>query len=247
MKDNLMLKKFKTENVNGTFNLIEEKSFFGTKLMDIEDEIHLTDKSVQYFQVFTGGTPLEMINNGYQYSIVNLYEETLFIMDVVEIKYDNHNIIKGLQKKTDEEQNTRWEIDIDIKKILSQYLFAKIKESRTFKSMNYDNFSNNNINNSIYEYIDKNLLDRYEFDSIDLFIKYIDIKNNVIYSNSAIKQYDPKFNQSIELPEYKITNTNINLDLYLDKLAPIKVDYYQTESSLQYKFDYYFNLHYKKI
>jgi len=247
MKDNLMLKKYKTEKINGTFNLLEEKTFFGTKVMDIEDEIHVTDRSIQYFQVFTGGTPLEMINNGYQFSSINQYEEDLFIMDVVQVKYDNHTITKTLQNELEEKFNTRWEIDINIKKILIQYLFGKIKNARTFKSLNYENFSNKNINDSIYSYIDNNLLDRYEFDSIDLYIKYIDIKDNVIYTATAIKQFDPQFNQSVELPNYKVTNANMELDLYLDQLAPIKVLYYQTESSSDFKFDYYYNIHYKKI
>jgi len=247
MKDSLVLKTYKTEDINGTYNMNEEKSFFGTKLMDIDDEIYLTDKSIQYLEVQKSGTTSETKNNGYQYSEINLFEESLYIMDIVALKYDNHTISKSLQLKIDEEQNTRWEININIKEILIEYLFAKIKESRTFKSLNYENFSNKNINKSIKNYIYYNLLDRYEFDNIDLFIKYIDIENNHIYETSAIKQYDPLFNQSIELPEYKITNTNIKLDLYLDKLAPIKVNYFQTKSSLQYKFDYYFNLKFKKI
>jgi len=247
MKDSLQLKKFKTENINGTFNIKEEKSFFGTKLMDIEDELYLTDKSIQYLEVYKSGTTLETKNNGYQYSEINLFEEKLFLMDIVTLKYDNHTIKKSLQLKIEEEENTRWEIDIDIKQILIDYLFAKIKKARTFKSLSFENFSNKNINKSIKSYIFENIIDRYEFVSIDLFIKYIDIENNHIYETSAIKQYDPLFNQSIGLPEYKISNSNIELDIYLDKLAPIKVNYFQTKSSLQYKFDYYFNLKYRKI
>ena len=61
MKDNLMLEKYETESINGTFNLSEEKTFFNTKVMDIEDEVHIIDKSIQYFQVFTGVTPEEKI------------------------------------------------------------------------------------------------------------------------------------------------------------------------------------------
>jgi len=247
MKDSLMLKKYKTENVNGTFNLKEEKTFFGTKVMDIEDEIHIIDKSIQYFQVMKTGTPEEMRNNGYQFSQINQFEETLFIMDIVQIKNQHHNIKKTLQNQQDEKFNTRWEININIKNILIEYLFGKIKNARTFKSLSYKNFSSKNINKSIYEYINNNLLDRYEFSSIDLYIKYIDIKDNVIYTSEAIKQFDPLFNQSIEYPEYQVTNANMKLDLYLDKLAPITVNYYQTEPSSDFKFDYYYNIHYKKI
>lgn len=247
MKDNLILKKYDTENVNGSFNLIEEKTFFNTKVMDIEDEIHITDKSIQYLQIFSGGTSSEMINNGYQYFEMNQFLETLFIMDVVQVKLDNHTINKLLQTKQDEKNNTRWEININIKEILIEYLFGKIKEARTFKSMSYVDFSTNNINKSIYEYIRVNLLDRYEFDSVELFVKYIDIKNNAVYTALPHKQYDPKYNQSVEETEYKVTNANMKLNLFLDKLAPIKINYFQTKPGLDYKFDYYYNIHYKKI
>ena len=128
-----------------------------------------------------------------------------------------------------------------------EYLFGKIKEARTFKSLSYKKFNNNNINKSIYEYIDKNILDRYEFDSVELYIKYIDIKNNAVYTSLPHKQYDPKYNQSVEQEEYKVTNANMKLNLFLDKLAPIKINYYQTKPGLDYKFDYYFNVHFKKI
>jgi len=247
MKDSLMLKKYKVESVSGSYNLTEEKTFFGTKIMDIEDSISITDKSIQYYELDIVGTPLEEANNGYQYQELNKTIEIVRIFDVVDIKNNNHKIKKTLQDVQSEINNTHWEITIDIKSILRQYLFGKIKEMRTFKSMMNTTFINKNINNSIYNYIDKNILDRYELDKIELYVKYIDIKNNVIYSNLAIKQYDPLFNQSIELDKYLVRNTNLKLDLYLDKLAPITVDYYQIKSSSEYKFDYYYNVYFKKI
>ena len=247
MKDSLMLKKYKVESVSGSYNLTEEKTFFGTKIMDIEDSISITDKSIQYYELDIVGTLLEEANNGYQYQELNKTIEIVRIFDVVDIKNNNHKIKKTLQDVQSEINNTHWEITIDIKSILRQYLFGKIKEMRTFKSMMNTTFINKNINNSIYNYIDKNILDRYELDKIELYVKYIDIKNNVIYSNLAIKQYDPLFNQSIELDKYLVRNTNLKLDLYLDKLAPIIVDYYQTKSSSEYKFDYYYNIFFKKI
>jgi hypothetical protein len=245
MKDSLMLKKYKTEKVPGTYNLIEEKTFFGTKIMDIEDYIEITDKSIQYYELNVSGTSQE--NNGYQYYELNTFIEDVIIQDIVNIKNENHTIKKTLQSKETEINNTHWKIKIDIKSILSQYIFGKIKETRTFKSIESSVFINRNINKSIYEYIENNILDRYELDNIELYVKYIDIKNNIIYSNLAIKQYDPLFNQSIEIEENRVRNTNLKLDLYLDKLAPITVDYYQTKSSTEYKFDYYFNLYFKKI
>lgn len=247
MKDSLIINEYQTEQVAGTLNLTEEKSFFGSKAMDIEDNIHITDKSIQYFEVLKSGSTIDRLNNGYQYYDINTIEESFIVLDIIDSKLKYHKIDKIVQNERDKKINTRWEINIIIKDILKEYLFSRIKESRVFKSMSYERFNNNDINESIYEYISSNLLDRYELENIELYVKYINLKDNVIYSNLAIKQYDPIFNQSIEQDEYKVSNANIKIDLYLDKLAPIKINYYQTKSSVDYKFDYYYNLHFKKI
>jgi len=253
MKENLILKKYKKESVNGTFNLLEDESFFGSKIMDIEDEIIIDDKSVQYFQYFidaestdsTGKTLAK--NNGYQNNYVNNYTETFTLLDVVNLKLINHTIYEAQQKDIDRKNNTKWKISIDIKNILREYLFAKIKERRTFKSLNYKNFSNNDINNSIYEYINLNLLDRYKFENLVFYTKYTDIKNNSIFSNMILKQFDPKFRSDIELLEYKNNDVNINISNFIDPLANVIIDYFQTKPSSDYKFDYYFNIYFKKI
>jgi len=253
MKDSLMIKKYQTEDIFGTYNLLDEKSFFGTILIDIEDNINISDSSIQYFQKWLDGDPNnpveqeEMKNNGYQYFKMSPGLENLTIIDVVKIKNDNHKIYKILQNDIDEKYNTRWELNIDIKKILIEYLFGKIKEARTFKSMDYSVFMNNNINDTIYKYIELNMLDRFEFFKIDLYIEYIDIKKNSSYNLIVNKQFDPIYTHHIKRDEFKITNVNMKQDLYLDKLAPLDIFYYQTKPSSEYRFNYYFDISYKKI
>jgi len=253
MKENLILKKYKKETVNGTFNLLEDESFFSSKIMDIEDNIIIDDKSIQYFQYFinvdstdsTGKTLAK--NNGYQYNAVDKFKESFFLLDVVELKLINHTISEAQQKDIDRKNNTKWKISINIKNILREYLFAKIKERRTFKSLNYKNFLNNDINNSIYEYINLNILDRYKFDNIIFYSKYTDIKNNTVFSNTILKQFDPKFKSDIELIENKNNDVNIDISNFIDPLANVNIDYFQTKPSSDYKFDYYFNIYFKKI
>jgi len=254
MKENLILKKYKKETVNGTFNLLEEETFFGSKVMEIEDDIIIDDKSVQYFQYYynvlspndaTGQTLAK--NNGYQYFDIDQFQETFFLLDVVDLKLNNHTITKNQQTEIDEKNNTKWVIYIDIKTILKEYLFAKIKERRTFKSLIYTHFMNNNINQSIYNYIDLNLLDRYKFNYLEFYVKYTDIKNNTIYSNSVLKKFDPLFKSDIENVANKNTSVNVEINNFIDPLAPVKINYSQTKTSTDYKFDYYFNIYFKKI
>ena len=254
MKDNLILKKYKNENVNGTFNLLEENTFFGSKVIEIEDDIIIDDKSIQYFQYYYNVTDFNdqiqvslSKNNGYQYYELDSYSENFFILDSVDLKYNNHSIIMAQQSDNDEKFNTKWIIDINTKNILREYIFAKIKERRTFKSLKYNNFYNNDINKSIYSYIELNIFDRYRFDYLDFYVKYTDIRNNVVYSNLILKKFDPKFKSDIESNENSVSNVNIQIDNFIDALANIKINYSQTKRSSDYKFDYYFNIYFKKV
>ena len=163
------------------------------------------------------------------------------------MKYNNHTIKIAQQSDIDIKNNTKWIIDINIKNILTQYIFAKIKERRTFKSLNHDNFLNNNINNSIYSYIEKNVLDRYKFDHIDFYVKYTDIKNNSVFSNTTLKQFDPQFKSDIESIDNKTTSVNVEINNYIDPLADVKINYFQIKKSSDFKFDYYFNIYFTKI
>lgn len=250
MKEDLILKRFKKELVNGTFNLLEEETFFGSKIMELEDEIIIDDKSVQYFQYFfnadVGDTTGQTLakNNGYQYSQLNKLVETFNLLDVVDLKYNNHTISKATQTTRDEKYNTKWVIDVNIRNILKEYIFAKIKERRTFKSISYDKFLSRDINNSIYEYIELNLLDRYSFNYIDFYVRYVDIKHNIIWSDLKLKQFDPQFRSDIGLPEYVDHNVNVEIANFIDPIANLKINYFQTKP---YKFDYYFNIYFKKI
>ena len=242
MKDNLQIKKFEIEKVHGVFNIVEESTFFCSKIMDIEDLVSITDKCIQYYQINSIGTT----SYGYQYYDKNFLEE-LNILDVVKLKIDNHAINLLQQSTIDEQNNTKWQIQINAKNILTEYLFAKIKEARTFRSMKYSNFINKNINQSVYDYITLNLLDRYRFKTLDLYISYIDVKNNNLYSDLTIIQYNPLFNSAIEVDENYIKNTNISQIDALDALSNVIVEYSQIKPSTDYKFDYYFNIYFEKI
>lgn len=254
MKENLILKKYKKEKVNGTFNLLEEETFFGCKAMEIEDSINIDDKGIQYYQYFYNINDINNTievekakNNGYQYNEINEFLESFFLLDTVDLKLKNHTIRKQHQTEIDEQNNTKWIIEIDTKNILIEYLFAKIKKRRTFRSIRYDNFINNDINNSIREYIKLNLLDRYKFSSLDFFVKYSDIRDNSIFDNNLLKQFDPLFKSDINLLKYKENNVNVKIENFIDSLANIEINYFQIKPSTRYKFDYYFNIHFVKI
>jgi hypothetical protein len=253
MKDNLIMKQYDEEVKNGLYNLLEEETFFSSKIMELEDKIIINDLGIQYYEYqfdaepndLTGQTQSKM--NGYQYNELNIFTETFNLLDLVEIKDKYHSIELSQQSSYDKAHNTKWIITINIKEIIIDYLFAKIKERRTFKSLNYNNFLNQNINESIRKYIELNLLDRYNFEKIDFYVKYTNINKNSIYNIGTLKQFEPLFLQEIESDENQVKNVITKTDDFLKLFEDIKISYSQVESSKEYKFDYYFNLHFNKI
>jgi hypothetical protein len=143
--------------------------------------------------------------------------------------------------------NTNWEFDIDIKNILREYLFLKIKNRRTFKCIRGNYFKNGNINLAVYEYIDKNLLNRYNFNGVDFYIKYFDLKTNKIFYVETLTKLNPIFDINV----YDSINLNKEINVLsrdnFENLKDLTIRYNQTKPSDQYKFNYYFNIYYKKI
>lgn len=233
MKDNLMIKQYNVIYDNGTKNMKTSKSFFGTKLIDIEDSITIDNISIKYTDIY-----------GYQYFNTNPIEKET-ILNLSELKKRNHQIKLQTQNDFNISNNTIWEIIINIEEILRQYLFFKIKESRTFKTVKQEHTKNNDINLSIYDFINFNILNKYKIDHVDFYIKYKSILNNNKFDKSV--QYDPIFDDTILKSENLIKNyTFIKKDEF-DNLSNIKIIYNQIKNSLEYKFDYYFNLIYKRI
>ena len=51
MKDNTILKTFLTQTDSGTYSMNEFNFFFGSKAMDIEDNILIDNRIIPYYQI----------------------------------------------------------------------------------------------------------------------------------------------------------------------------------------------------
>jgi hypothetical protein len=231
MKDNTILKKFTTQNDSGTYSMNEFNFFFGSKMMDIEDIILIDNSLIPYYQVSSN-----TIDNQYQYYILDTFKETLFNLDLFNLKYINQNI-KLLY-------NTVWEIDITAKNILIEYLFAKIKNMRVFKSIKSDYFLNKKINSNIYDYINKNILNRYKVD-INFYIQYVELlKNDNQYTNKLLKE-SPVFSNVAKSDINLMKNISINKST--NGVNNIVISFNQTKDSNLHTFYYYYDLIFTKI
>jgi hypothetical protein len=215
--------------IYGTLNMIEESNFFGSKMLEIEDSIYISNQNIIYYQKSTG----EQIDISIESSLPNfVYSSSENMM--------SHQIlsIDESQFDTQKETNTKWVLNVDLKSILSDYLFAIMKRYRTFEGITNTITSSNDVNTAIREYISKNVLNRYKISRFDLYISYNDIKSkNVI-------RYKNNWNSNI------ISDSNLLKKKQMDKSfdeSELKVSFTQEKTSIQYNFDYYFNILFEKI
>lgn len=239
MKSDLILLRYKTENTIGTKTQLEPKTFFGSKMVDVEDNIYFNNSEIQYSEVYD--TKDNKKDNGYQYLNTNIIEKT-FLIELDNLK-DKYNVIKLVsQTDNDKENNTQWEINIDWENLLIDYLFYKLKEARTFKCIRFNDVISENINYYIREYIKTNLLKRYKVDNIEFYVKYLPLDSGDEETNVQNLRFNPLFDEEIASDENLIKNINSTITQ-----TDIVIKYKQTMDSKYNKFDYYFNINLVKI
>ena len=243
MKSNLILKQFDTDEVPGTMNVSDLRTFFGGKIAYIEDTIHINNDAVEFSYVNSGK------ETGYQYydkeNTPNEWE-VVYVENLSDLKNNNHTISLLNQNSFNLNVNTRWRLEVNAREILRDYLFFKFKENRAFQAINFDELYNKSINDSIYNYINWNIINNYKFDGIDLYVLYSDISKSQSTKKKILLQFEPLFDEDVYKEENKITNFNI-IDLDVYTFNKITINYFQTKPSNKYKFDYYFDLKFVKI
>lgn len=255
MKSNLTLKKYDTTKVGGVMSSKEVKSFFGSKLIDIEDVIYINNIAIQYSEVVKRR---DVKHNHYQNynhetravgAITDLQSETVILKSLDDVKYENHSIDVLTPKDPKagvKNQNYEWVMTINAKNILREYLFLRLKESRVFRTIKNQDLIEKNINAFIYNYINDNLLNRYNISDLSFYAEYFDVlKDSTIYQRQTIK--NPRFNKTVFKEENRVSAVSIVTPDYLSNLDTVQVKYNQIKDFKKYKYDYYFTLTYRKI
>lgn len=221
--------EFKTNNVYGTYNMVEESNFFGAKMLEVEDSILIGSQNIIYYQKLNG----EQLD----FDTETTLESTIYSSS--DDKNLNHKLtIDESQSKYNLENNTKWIIDIDIKKILSNYLYAELKKYRTFEGIKTDMVIYNDVNVAIKKYIEFNVLNRYKLSTIELYVNYTDLRSQ------NVLRYKNIWDENTYKPEYKLSKVQTVSDYNQNKL---RVLFNQEKPSSTYKFNYFFNLLFVKI
>lgn len=229
MRRNYISNEYTNSIIPGTFNMIEESNYFGSKMLEIEDSIYHADQNLIYYQQ----------PNGEQFDISIESSLTSVVYSASSDKNENHTIKLDLsQSISQKNNNTKWIIEINMSNILSNYLFAILKRYRTFEGIKTNMTLNNDVNTAIKKYVDKNVVNRYKYKSLDFYVNYTDLKNQNVLQ--FINNWEP--NISIESNKSKKLQTELSYDN-----SNLKLIYNQEKPSKDYSFQYFWNLEFVKI
>lgn len=228
MRRNYLSSDFTYEAVNGTFNMIEKRSFMSSKMIDIEDTLNISNDDVIYYQ----SALKEQINLSNEFLLPITYSpseskqklSTLFIDD----------------KQSDFERDnlTKWNLQINLADILVENIFANIKKERTFEGVVNNKTRLNDVDLTIVEYIKQNLISRYKVDNIILYVKYKSIQD------IGNRKFMINWNRSIIDKSNILSKIETQFDFNKTNCL---VKFKQEKISNEYSFDYFFDLVYKKI
>lgn len=221
--------EFIYNKVNGTYNMVERSSFFGSKMIKIIDSISISNENIIYYQLPSG----EQIDLKTESTLPQV------VYDAVSDKGSNQSLsIDMSQSSSLQLTNTKWIVDINIGNILQNYLFATIKQYRSFEGVTNDIILYSSVSSAIGDYINKNIAPKYEYSSIDFYLSYVDL------STIGGMKYNNNFDSSIDLKNNLFTK--IQTQVASDKNS-MRVLFSQQKPSSLYAFKYYFNIHFNRI
>jgi len=224
-----MSPEYSNTQIYGTFNMVEESNFFAAKMLEVEDSIYVSNQNIIYYQKSTGEQ-------------IDLAIETSLPTQV----YSASDNMKSHQKLTlddaqldyQKESNTKWVLNIDLRDILSDYLFAVMKRYRTFEGISNPLTRTNDVNTAIREYISNNVTNRYKLSRLDLYVSYTDLRSQ------NVLRYKNNWKSTISLDSNLLKKKQ--MDVAFDE-STLKVLFTQEKPSSQYNFDYSFNILFEKI
>ena len=229
MRRSYISPEFTDNPIYGTFNMIEESNFFAAKMLEVEDSIYISNQNIIYYQKLTG----EQIDLSIESSL-----PTQVYSSSNNMKSNQILTLDESQFDFQKESNTKWILDINLKNILSDYLFAVMKKYRTFEGLTNKLTKSNDVNTCIREYISNNVINRYKFSKLDFYISYTDLRNQ------NVLRYKNTWKETI------VSNSNLSnkkrIDIAFDE-SVLKVLFTQEKISSLYNFDYYFNILFEKI
>lgn len=226
MRRSYMSPEFINNKVNGTLSMIEESNFFSARMLEIEESILIDNIDLLWYQ----NQNKEQLDLSIESSLLP------YIYSPSEDKIQNLSLKINPNDTIGQRRNTNWIFEINIQKILINYLYATLKKFRTFEGVRNNQTISNDVDVAIINYIKINILSRYKFKQIDLYLVNRDI------NEEGIIKY--KNNWNINLPKESLIKnyqTVLNSDESVVKLLFLHLN------SNEYIFEYYYNILFERI
>jgi hypothetical protein len=229
MRRNYISPEFEYKEVFGTYNMVEESNFFGAKMLEIEDSILINNQNIIYYQMPNGeqlDLSVENTLQSYVYSSsIDKEKNQILSIDTSQTEYTKENL-------------TNWYLDINLKGILTNYIFSELKRYRTFEGIRTNMNSYNDVDASIKSYINYNIIDRYKLSRIDLYVKYKDLRSQ------NLLRYKNSWNYEIVNPSNRLTK--FQSEMSIDG-SYTRITFNQQKPSSSYSYEYFFNLYFEKL
>lgn len=247
MKNYPYIKEYKNIPVPGIEIMNEQSSFMMSKMMDIEDEIHITyslnPDDLKIYNMVENTLPINN-NKLLYYDVKKMYSYDNLKQKYITLSEDNE------QKTNDKNFNTSWVFNINTTGLLKEYLYHELyvyNKSNEFFNITNDNYI---ISDLVKSYIEHNILKKYRFKTFKLYVKYFPLSDNKV---SAISSIDNDVQLLSKKPEFDIkaipNNLNeieiVSIKPYLDGV--FNIYYKQLKSSNLFTFIYYYDIIYEKI
>ncbi|HQA20033.1 MAG TPA: hypothetical protein PLT15_04415 [Bacilli bacterium] len=209
----------------------EESTFFGSKMLEIDDIVEVNNQGIIFYQ----NSKNEQIDLDIEKSLSPV------VYSASDDKKINHTlVIDDSQSEIQRNNLTKYIITINLKSILENYIFATLKQYRTFEGVKNTMCYTKDVNFSIKEYVIKNILDRYKFDKVELYIRYIDLREQ------NVRRFVNTWYTSNDIISSEYLNNKIQTDTEFNQ-SSVQVLFNQEKSSQQYSFEYYFKLFWVKL
>ena len=103
-----MSPEYNNTQIYGTFNMVEESNFFGAKMLEVEDDIYISDQNIIYYQKSTG----EQIDLAIESSLPSqVYSASDNMKSHQRLTLDDSQL--DYQKET----NPKWILNVDLREM----------------------------------------------------------------------------------------------------------------------------------
>jgi len=226
MKRTYISPEYQYNKVGGLLNMKEHSTFFGSKMMELPNNLYIDNEVISYYQN-SANEQIDFANE--QRNVPN-------VVDLNMVKKLNHVMYKDTSVGVDSGYVT-WVVEVDLRKILQEYIFGNIKRSRIFTNVLNPNLLNNDVDLSIRDYIRENIMNRYAFDKVELYVNYVSLSESGRLIGSNVYGYNTVKNT-------QVLNTTL---VFNSDYSIMKIQFKQIQDYKQFGFDYYFNLIFNKI